>query len=192
MLLPLAAAVLVGGALAAYYGAIRDTGGSDDGQATTTDASALIKSGRASLTERFNDKALGMSVRFPPSWRSSKGHSKHLLESRDRCMAITLAAPAASDQAARVRRDAISLLRSSFKRVAVAPGQKGRQIGGIPTRNDVITVEKGDGVVRVLLGVGKGKQLAYLSEVVLRSQSASCSKDLLEGQLILGATRFSR
>jgi hypothetical protein len=192
VLLPLAAAVLVGGALAVYYGAFRGDGESDNGPATTTatDAAAKVHAARASLTERFNDKQLGISAGFPASWRSSKGHSKHLLESRDHCISITLAAPAPVQVANRMRRDAISILRGSFKRTTVAAGEKGREIGGVPTRNDVITVSKGSGSVRVLLGVGRGKQLAYLSQVVLRDPS--CGQDLLEAQLILNSARFSR
>lgn len=196
MLLPLAAAILVGGVLAVYYAAFRGDDGSEANETASapsraSQAQSEIRAARSSLTESLNDKREGISVRWPQSWRQTARAGVHRIESRDHCMTITLAAPASTGDAGRVRRDALGILRSSFKRVRVEPGEKGKQIGGIPTENDVITVRNQDGdLVRVLLGVGRGKTNAYLSEVVLRNPS--CGQALLEAQLILQSARFTR
>lgn len=191
MLLPVAAAVLVGGTLA-LLGAFDDgDGSSGEDETASVQAEAEIESARASLTESLEDKSQGIEAMFPPTWQSSEPRGEWLLESRDRCMAIKLSAPATAAHAARLRRDTIAALRRDFKQIQVAPGEQGRQIGGIRTTQDVISVpNEAGGQTRILLAVGTGRKRAYLTEIVLRDPS--CGRTLLEGQLIIGSVRYSR
>jgi hypothetical protein len=185
-----AAAILVGGTLT-LLGAFGGDGSEEEDQATSDAAEAEIESARASLTESLEDKGQGIAAKYPPSWKSSNPGGERLLQSRDRCMAIKLSAPAAAAQAGRLRRDTIAALRRDFKNAQVAAGEQGKQIGGIPTTQDVVMVEAPQGgQARILIAVGTGKELAYLTEFVLRDPS--CGKTLLEGQLILGSIRYTR
>jgi hypothetical protein len=190
VLLPVAAAVLVGGTLALLgaFGGEDGTGGETQNE-VDEQAQAQIEETRAKLTETLRDKRQGISAQFPKTWRSTKPRGERLLESRDRCMAIKLSAPATAAQAGRLRRDTIAALRKGIKDIQVAPGEQSKQIGGIPTRQDVITVGHRGRQVRILVAVGTGRKLAYLTEFVLRDPS--CGRTLLEAQLILGSIRYS-
>jgi hypothetical protein len=187
VLLPLGAAVLVGGTLTLL--SIGDDDGADE--EASTEAQKEIAALEAGQTESLEDKRNGIALRFPRTWRRSNRRGEHVLESRDRCMAIKLSAPVAAARAGRLRRDTLAALRRGFRRIQIAPGEQGKQIGGIPTTQDVITIQtKQGGQTRVLLAVGRGKNLAYLTESVLRDPA--CNRTLLEGQLILNSARFSR
>jgi hypothetical protein len=194
VLLPLAAAILVGGILVLLgpFGDGDDSGG--DQAETSSDeaeAAAVLEEARAGLTESLNDKPRGIAARFPETWRSTESKGAHVLESGDACIAVTLAAPAGVEDAGRLRRDAISVLRGNSTGLQVSPGEKGKQVGGIPTVNDVITLRNRSGRnLRVLLAVGKGERFAYVTEVVLRDPS--CSETLLESQLIVTSIRYTR
>lgn len=191
MLLPVAAAILVGGVLV-LLGAFGD--GDDSGGETETpseEVQAEIDEARTSLTRSLNDKRQGISARYPASWRSRTLRGERVLESRDRCAAIKLSAPAGAEQAGRLRRDTIAAMRRGFEGAAVAPAGPGKQLGGLTVTQDVITVPiKRGGTVRILVSVGRGEELAYLTEVLLRDPS--CGQSLLEAQLIVESLRFSR
>jgi hypothetical protein len=187
LLLPLGAATLVGGTLA-LFGVF---GGGERNDEATREAETQIEAARASLTESLVDKREGISVRYPKSWRSDTLRGEHLLESRDRCMAIKISTPAAASQAGRLRRDTLAALRRGFKRIQVTPGDSGKQIGGIPTTQDVITVQAKQGApARILVAVGRGKKRAYLTEFVLRH--SACGRALIEAQLALTSARYTR
>ena len=107
-------------------------------------------------------------------------------------MAITLSAPTEVARAGGLVRETVTAVRRSVKRVEVSASPPGERIGGLPTRGAVLTVEEKAGQpVRILLGVGRGKKLAYLTQIVLRDPGG-CGQTLLEGQLILNSVRFSR
>jgi len=132
----------------------------------------------------------GILVRRPGDWTDARRNGVITLQSRDRCLAMTLSAPVPAGQSKGLRADSIELLRRSYEnaKVGAAPDS---QIGGIPTASDTVsfTDQKGN-PIRVLLSVGTGERNAYLTEVVVRDPS--CQGDLNLGQVVLSSVQYSK
>jgi hypothetical protein len=129
-------------------------------------------------------------VRRPANWRDSKKNDVISLQSRDRCLAMTLAAPVAAGQAQSLRHDGISVLRESYKNVKVQ-GTPASRIGGIPTTTNTVAFKDPKGnQIRVLLSVGRGEKNAYLTEVVVRDPA--CQGDLALAQVVLSSIQYTK
>jgi hypothetical protein len=138
------------------------------------------------------DVQKGISVRRPKAWRDSKRDHNITLQSSDRCLTMTLSAPAESSKANGLHDDAIRGLKQLFgnAKVSVRPTPNGQQIGGIPTRSNTLTFTEKGQQKRVLLSVGKGDKYAYLTEVVLGSPA--CQDDLNFGNLVLTSVQYTK
>jgi hypothetical protein len=69
-------------------------------------------------------------------------------------------------------------------------GAPDKDVGGIPTTNDSITVTREGNELVVLLSVGKGKKYAYLTEVVVRDP-VSCEGAVQRAQLIISSIEYT-
>ena len=67
----------------------------------------------------------------------------------------------------------------------------GRRIGGLPGKSMVLQVKSAGGdQVRVLITVGRGKQQAYLTQVVLRDPA--CGDALVQSQLVVNSIEYTK
>jgi hypothetical protein len=132
----------------------------------------------------------GISVRRPGNWRQKKEQGVITLLSPNRCVSVNLAAPFDANQTAQLRRDSLAALRQLHEKVRVGPGGPGN-VGGIPTTSNTITVtdEKGN-QRRVLLGIGRGKKHAYVTQVVLGNPR--CQQELAVAQVILSSVEYTK
>ncbi len=132
----------------------------------------------------------GMSVRRPANWSDSKKGGVIALQSHDRCLAMTLSAPQAADDAKGLRDDSVALLKRSFGNAKLRPAPDS-EVGGIPTASDAITFtdQKGN-PIQVLLSVGTGDKYAYVTEIVVRDPS--CQGDLQLAQVVLGSIEYTK
>jgi hypothetical protein len=132
----------------------------------------------------------GISVRRPGNWTDSKNHGVVSVQSRDRCVAIHLSAPAEPKQWKALMRDSVKALRVTYKNVQVTPGGRA-QLGGIPTRSNAIalTDDKGNRT-RLLLSVGRGKKYAYVTEVVVGNPA--CRADVALAQIVLTSIDYTK
>lgn len=138
------------------------------------------------------DVQKGISVRRPKTWRDSKRDHNITVQSRDRCLTMTLSAPAEASRANGLHDDAIRGLKQLFSnaKVAVGPTPNGQQIGGLPTRSNTLTIREKGLEKRVLLSVGKGDKYAYVTEVVLGSPA--CQDDLNLANLVLTSVEYTK
>jgi hypothetical protein len=142
------------------------------------------------LTEQVRDRGEGISARIPESWKQSSEQGLISLESGDRCVAISLAAPVGKSSAGSLLDDTVAELRGEFEGAQVQ--RLGAQrIGGLPGETVVLQVKpaKGD-QVRVLITVGRGKQQAYLTQVVLRDPA--CGDALVDSQLVVNSIEYTK
>jgi hypothetical protein len=134
----------------------------------------------------------GMSVRRPGDWREKKdkGHGVITLLSPSRCVSVSLSAPADTKEARSLHRDSLSALRQLYEKVQVGPGGRGN-VGGIPTMSDAVTLTDDKGNRRrVLLSIGRGKQHAYVTQVVLGNPG--CQSELAVAQVILSSIEYTK
>jgi len=136
------------------------------------------------------DVQKGISVRRPKTWRDSKSNHVISLQSQDRCVTMTLAAPVDASKANGLHDDSIALLKRSFGNAKVQPTPSGRQIGGIPTRSNTLSFTEKGKHVRVLVEVGKGDKYAYLTEGVVGNPA--CQTDLAIGNLVLSSIQYTK
>jgi hypothetical protein len=180
--------VLVGAALVGGL-VLLVVGGGDDGSGSKT----------SHQTSQLQDKFLqhtvvvpdkGISVRRPDNWKDSKNGGAVALQSRDRCLAMTLSAPQDADKAKGLRDDSIALFKRSFKNAKVRPAPDS-PVGGIPTTSDALSVtdQKGN-PIQVLLSVGTGERFAYLTEIVVRNPY--CQGDLQLAQVVLSSIQYTK
>ena len=179
----LVAAALIGGLVLLF------TGGDDNDAGTTTSQQA------SQLQDKFLKHTVveadkGIAVRRPADWSDDKNHGVITLQSHDRCLAMTLAAPEDADKANGLREDSLALLKRSFGNAKVGPAPDS-PVGGIPTTSDALsfTDEKGR-QIKVLLSVGKGDKYAYLTEIVVRD--SRCQGDLQLAQVVLSSIQYSK
>jgi hypothetical protein len=132
----------------------------------------------------------GISVRRPANWSDSKNNGVVALQSHDRCLAMTLAAPVPAGQAKGLRSDSVDLLKSSYNDAKVGPAPDS-DVGGIPTTSDTVSfTDQKKNPIRVLLSVGTGQKNAYLTEVVVRDPR--CQGDLQLAQVVLSSIQYTK
>ena len=145
---------------------------------------------RKRLVQRVRDRDEGISVRIPKNWDQSKQSGLITLESGDRCVSIALAAPVSAAEAGSLLDETVAGVRNDFEGAGVQK-LEGERVGGLPGESVVIQVEpeKGDRV-RVLITVGRGKQKAYLTQVVLRDPD--CGDALIDSQLVVNSIEYTK
>jgi hypothetical protein len=175
------AAALIGGLV------LLVTGGDDDSDSEGSQVS--------DLQERLLKRTVviprdGISVRRPADWRERKDQDLITLLSPNRCVSVSLSAPADAKEARGLHRDSLSALRQLYEKVQVGPGGRGN-VGGIPTMSDAVrlTDDKGNRR-RVLLSIGRGKQHAYVTQVVLGNPA--CQSELAVAQVILSSIEYTK
>jgi hypothetical protein len=178
----LVALALIGGLVLIF------TGDDDSGSTSSTPQAAELQDTFLKHTVVEQDK--GITVRRPANWSDDKNHGVITLQSHDRCLAMTLAAPEDADKANGLREDSLALLKRSFGNAKVGPAPDS-PVGGIPTTSDALsfTDEKGR-QIKVLLSVGKGDKYAYLTEIVVRD--SRCQGDLQLAQVVLSSIQYSK
>ena len=178
----LVAAALIGGLV------LLIAGGDDDSSSKASHQTAQLQDKFLQHTVVVPDK--GISVRRPANWKDSKEGGAIALQSKDHCLAMTLAAPQGADQAKGLRDDSLALLKRSFKNAKVRPAPDS-PVGGIPTTSDALSVtdEKGR-QIQVLLSVGTGDKFAYLTEIVVRD--TRCQGDLQLAQVVLSSIQYTK
>jgi hypothetical protein len=179
----LIAAALIGGLVLLVAG-----GDDDNSSSKASHQTAQLQDKFLQHTVVVPDK--GISVRRPASWKDSKDGGAIALQSKDRCLAMTLAAPQGADQAKGLRDHSLALLKRSFKNAKVRPAPDS-PVGGIPTTSDALSVtdEKGH-QIQVLLSVGTGDKFAYLTEIVVRD--TRCQGDLQLAQVVLSSIQYTK
>ena len=142
------------------------------------------------LTQVVRDQGEGISVRIPKDWDQSKQSGLITVGSGDRCVSVSLAAPVPAAEAGALLDDTVAEVRSDFEGAQVQP-LEGQKVGGLPGETVVLQVEaeKGDRV-RVLITVGRGKQQAYLTQVVLRDPA--CGDALVDSQLVVNSIEYTK
>jgi hypothetical protein len=179
----LVALAVIGGIILLIAGG----GGSSNSSNTSPQIQALQD---RLLKHTVVDVQRGISVRRPKDWKDSKRNHVITLTSQDSCLSMTLAAPQDASKANGLHDDSIQLMKKSFGNAKVQPTPSGKQIGGIPTRSNTLTVNEKGSQLRVLLSVGKGTKYAYLTEVVVRS--TACQADLQLGNLVLSSIQYTK
>jgi hypothetical protein len=181
----LVAVALIGGLI------LLVSGGDDKSDASGTSTSpATAQLQDMFLKQKVVEADEGISVRRPGNWSHKKRRGVIGLQSRDRCLAMSLSAPQPAGQAKKLRSDSEALLRSSYKGAKVRPAPSAN-VGGIPTTSKTLSFKDRKGnPIKVLLSVGIGRRHAYLTELVVRDPS--CQGDLSLAQLVLGSIRYSK
>jgi hypothetical protein len=180
-------ALLIGAALIGAIVLLIVGGGGDSGSKTSTQISEL-QNRFLQHTIVVPDK--GISVRRPADWTDSQRSGVISVQSHDRCLAMTLSAPAPAGQSNSLRSNSVRLLRRSYKGATVGTAPSS-QVGGIPTVSNTIsfTDPKGNDI-KTLVSVGSGSKYTYLTEIVVRSQS--CQGDLSLAQLVLSSVQYTK
>ena len=183
----LVAIAVIGGVILLVTGDDDSDRGSGAGPAPAADLNEL--------QDRFLDRTVvipsdGISVRRPADWKDSKEQGVITLLSPNRCVSVSMSAPAGAKGAKGLMDDSLGALRQTYKKVAVVPGGQGA-IGGVPTTSRTIQLTDAKGNRRrVLLGVGTGNKNAYLTQVVLGNPS--CQGELALAQVILSSAEFTK
>jgi hypothetical protein len=163
-------------------------GGDDDSGSDPSPQAADLQNKFLQHTVVVPDK--GISVRRPANWKDSKDGGTISLQSHDRCLAMTLAAPQGADRAKGLREDSIALFKRSFDNAKLRPAPDS-PVGGIPTTSDALSLtdQKGN-PIQVLLSVGTGDKYAYLTEIVVREPT--CQGDLQLAQVVLSSVQYTK
>ena len=142
------------------------------------------------LTEEVRDAARGILARYPAEWKQEKRSGLIMLESGDRCVSITLAAPKPAGGADALLDDTVAAVKRNFPGAQVERGA-GQRVGGLAGSAAVLEVKNPDGdPVRVLITVGRGERFAYLTQVVLRDPA--CGDALVDSQLVVNSISYSK
>ena len=170
-------------------------GGNDNGNGNNG-SSASSSPELSALQQQFLKKTVtlpdrGITVRRPSDWGETKLGTAISLHSPGRCVALTLAATDSADNHKRVHDQAIQGFKKTtqFKNVKVKP-QPDKEVGGLPTTNDTITLGREGRRLTVLLSVGKGKKYTYLTEAVV--SSPSCQQDLQNARLVVSSIHYTK
>jgi hypothetical protein len=181
----LVAIAVIGGLILLVTG--NDDGDSGTGPQPTADLN--------DLQNRFLDRTVvipsdGISVRRPANWQDSKEDGVITLLSPNRCVSVSMSAPAGTKGAKGLMDDSLSALRQTYNKVEVVPGGQGA-IGGVPTTSRTIQLTDSNGNRRrILIGVGTGNKNAYLTQVVLGNPS--CQGELALAQVVLSSAEFTK
>jgi hypothetical protein len=142
------------------------------------------------LTVKVSDGEKGIAARIPKGWEESREQDLINLESGDRCVSVSLAAPAPSGDTGKLLDETIDGLRGQFKGAQVQRGA-GQDVGGLDSRGAVLEVKGPNGdPVRVLITVGRGERFAYLTQVVLRDPA--CGESLVDSQLVVNSIEYTK
>jgi len=182
--LPFAAGLFVSGVVIAAI-AILVTG---VGQPTTPTAPPPAK--LPTLTERFVDRALGVTGYVARDWIVGGKGAILRLGSTDGRAIIAVVAPGAASTAPAALTTALAAVRKTYKHVTVreAPGSS---LGGRPAQSLVVYATTIHGVhVRILLATARGRHYAYALQA---STSTKAPLRLLEeAQETIATLRFSK
>jgi hypothetical protein len=180
-------------AVAAIGGVVLLATDGDEGEENDSSGSSQAQATQLSdqiLAQTVVDRRAGISVRRPSDWTDTKKNGAIVVQSHDRCLVLSLSAPADADGAGKLLNDSLAVLANAYKNVRASPAGHG-QVGGIPTTAKTATFKDRRGhQIRIVVSVGKGKRYAYLTEVVLRDPS--CQGDLQRAQVILSSVDYSR
>ena len=180
----LVAAAILGGVLLLLLGS------SDDDESPGPSPEDISKLQDEVLDKTVVDPSAGISVRRPSSWSDSKERNVITLRSKNRCVAMTLAAPAEADQADKLLDATIDAIRGTQKNVAFKRAGHA-QVGGIPTASYRTALKNQKGAeIRAVISIGTGKKYAYLTQTVLGN--ASCRQDLAVAQLIQTSIEYTK
>jgi hypothetical protein len=194
--------VLIGAVLVAAAiigGIVLLVAGDDDNDESTTSTSPDL----AALQEEFLTKTVtisdrGISLRRPSDWKDEKQNGAITVRSPSGCVALTASVPNDTegkpfdaDSNKKVHDDAIEAFKKTgeFKNVKVNP-QPDKEVGGLPTKNDTITLTTEGNRLTLLLSVGKGEKYTYLTETVV--SNPQCQQDLQTGRLIVSSIEYSK
>ena len=142
------------------------------------------------MSEEVRDRRSGISAGYPKDWKQAQRQGLITLESGDRCVSVSLAAPESSDRAEPLLDDTIAAVSREFPGAQVER-RADQRVGGLSGPGAVLDVQGAEGTpVRVLITVGVGEEFAYLTQVVLRNPS--CDDALLDSQLVVNSIRYSK
>jgi hypothetical protein len=186
--------VVVGAALvgAAILGGILllILGSSDDKDKKGASPEDIAKLQNELLDKTVVDPHAGISVRRPSSWSDTKGDNIITLRSKNRCVAMTLAAPTRASQSNKLTQATIDAIRQTQKNVSFKRAGHG-EIGGIPTVSYRVGLKNQEGdEVRALFSIGRGKKFAYLTQTVLGN--SSCTAELATAQVIQTSIEYTK
>jgi len=179
--------MLVGGGLLAAAaigaGVLALAGGGDRGDSPADEIGRL-------LPEKVSNADAGIVVRHPADWKDSKRSGIINVESPDRCIVISISAPAGSGRAGQLATDSIDALEAQLGRVRERP-LKRSEVDGRPTQSSLVAVrsEKGAAVV-VRQSVSKGKRFAYLIQTLYRAPP--CAESAPTADLIVQSLELSK
>ncbi len=140
------------------------------------------------LTERFQDRLLGVTGLATRHWVvGGVGPILHLVSS-DHKAAIVIGAPGATRTADAALHVAISVIRQAYSHVTLKQAI-GSVLGGRPARSVVMYgTNKAGAQLRILLATAKGRKLAYVMQA-FTARNASL-RVLEESQQIIATLRF--
>jgi hypothetical protein len=165
--------------------------GDEDEDSTTAASPDLPELQEQFLTKTVTVPDKGISVRRPEEWGDNKRGGAITLHSPGRCVALTLAATDSADNNKKVHDEAVEVFKktSEFKNVKVKP-EADREVGGLPTKNDTVTLTNKGSQLTLLLSVGKGEKYTYITETVV--SNPSCQQDLQEARLIVSSIEYTK
>jgi hypothetical protein len=141
------------------------------------------------LTQRFNDKSLGVTGLITRRWVvGGIGPILHLV-SVDRKAVIAIGAPGAARTAHGALHAAIATIRKVYKQVTLNQAL-GSTLGGRPARSVVMYGTNPRGArLRILVATAEGRKLAYVMQVFTASNAPL--RTLEEAQQIIATLRFN-
>lgn len=143
------------------------------------------------LSEEISIRDAGIVVRHPADWMSSKRRGAIInVESPDRCVVVSVSAPAESGLAGRLASDSIDALRAQLGKTRERKLQRSR-IDGRPTESSLVAVRSKKGApVVVRQSVSKGKRFAYLTQTLYRAPP--CAESSPTADLIVQNVELSK
>jgi hypothetical protein len=167
-----AGAALLG---AAGIGAVVTSAGDDESGPVTSVAQAQVPAEGPPPVREVRNKRDGVVLAHPPDWKRKKQDGAMTLESPDRCTVISLAAPTGEADAAAVREATIDALQDAVEKSEVRRA-KAQKLGGAPTTGAIVALRnEQERPVVVRVAVSAGKELAHLTEVILRAPPCAAS-----------------
>jgi hypothetical protein len=140
------------------------------------------------LPEKVSNAEAGIVVRHPADWKDSKRGPIINIEAPDRCIVVSVSAPAGSGQAGRLGRDSVAALGATLGKTREQK-LKRSEIDGLPTESSLVAARSESGAaVVVRQSVSKGKRHAYLTQTLYRAPpcaESSAAADLIVENLDL-------
>jgi hypothetical protein len=139
--------------------------------------------------QSLNDARAGISLQWPGDWANLEKGGRFVFRSPDGMVVLTISAPAAASDAARVRKGIIAATTEVYRNPMVGPGRD-RKIGGLESAGAVISGRGPHGPSRTLVAVAAGETKAYLLELYVGAGADQAS--LAGAQLILNSLELSK